>query len=315
MIYFLFIISIFLSFYISIFFNKKINNYDVPGKEKFHQDKTLTSAGLFPNIVFAVFFYLIVIYLTDADKTKYFLDIPRILIIPFFFILITLISFLDDFKFIPYQIRLVVQLLVIFFSFSSFPIDENFNFQIILMDGLLPLKIDLFLSIFIWALIINVTNFIDGVDGMFSTKVIFSSIGLGINFFIIKEFFYFYICLLLLIYGMIFIFFNFRKSNKTFIGDTGTIPIGFIIGWLVLTLCDLGHLVSALLITFYYIFDVIFTLLKRILQRKSIFIRHNDFIFKKFYLKYGIKKLFLIIIPINIIFITLSVYFNDQFSI
>ena len=60
----------------------------------------------------------------------------------------------------------------------------------------MPLKIDLFLSIFIWALIINVTNFIDGVDGMFSTKVIFSSIGLGINFFIIKEFLFLYLLII-----------------------------------------------------------------------------------------------------------------------
>ena len=120
---------------------------------------------------------------------------------------------------------------------------------------------------------------------------------------------------MLLIYGIIFIFFNFSKRNKTFIGDTGTIPIGFIIGWLTLTLCDLGHLVSALLITFYYIFDVIFTLSKRIFQKKSIFIRHNDFIFKKIYLKLGIKKLFFVIIPINILLIILSVYFNNQFFI
>jgi UDP-N-acetylmuramyl pentapeptide phosphotransferase/UDP-N-acetylglucosamine-1-phosphate transferase len=313
MIYFIYTILIILSFYLSTFFNKKINNFDIPGSDKIHEEKTLTSAALFPNIIFIIFFYLIYVNLLNAEKTEYLTSIPRIFIIPLMFFVITFISFLDDYKFIPFQIRLICQLLIIFFSFTSFPIDTGLNFQVILSNGLLPVKIDLLLSIFIWALIINVTNFIDGVDGMFSTKLIFSSIGLGINFFILKEYFYFYICLLLLIYGTVFIFFNFKKKNKSFIGDTGTIPIGFIIGWLFLTLCDFGYFFSAIMIILYYIFDIAYTLSVRIIKKKSIFVRHNDFIFKKFNLKFGKKKLYLFLIPLNILFIIISLLFNDQF--
>ena len=104
-----------------------------------------------------------------------------------------------------------------------------------------------------------------------------------------------------------------KKKNKSFIGDTGTIPIGFIIGWLFLTLCDFGYFFSALMIILYYIFDIAYTLSVRIIKKKSIFVRHNDFIFKKFNLKFGIKKLYYFLIPLNILFIIISLIFNDQF--
>ena len=91
--------------------------------------------------------------------------------------------------------------------------------------------------------------------------------------------------------GIIFLPFNLNKKQKLFIGDTGSIPTGFILGWLLISLANMGYLLSAILINLFFILDIALTLIIRILQRKSIFIRHNDF-FSKNYFKKRSKEVF-----------------------
>ena len=69
-----------------------------------------------------------------------------------------------------------------------------------------------------------------------------------------------------------------------------------------------GVFLSGILINILFLLDVVITLFKRIYNKKSIFIRHNDFIFKKNILKHGAKKYFYFAFPLQIIICSISIY-------
>ena len=81
--------------------------------------------------------------------------------------------------------------------------------------------------------------------------------------------------------GFIFLGFNLSKKYKMYIGDAGSIPAGFILGWMIISLINMGYYISAVLVNLLFL-DVIITLIIRLVKRKSIFIRHNDFL-KNYY--------------------------------
>ena len=54
-----------------------------------------------------------------------------------------------------------------------------------------------------------------------------------------------------------------RPVAKLFLGDGGSLPIGLVLGWLLLQLAGNGHLAAALLLPLYYVADATITLLRR----------------------------------------------------
>lgn len=94
-------------------------------------------------------------------------------------------------------------------------------------------RISLFLSLplsaFIMIAIINAFNLIDGIDGLASIVgiVIFSIYGM--LFFILERYFFVGISALMIGSLLAFLRFNLSTSNKIFMGDTGSLLIGFII--------------------------------------------------------------------------------------
>jgi UDP-N-acetylmuramyl pentapeptide phosphotransferase/UDP-N-acetylglucosamine-1-phosphate transferase len=54
-----------------------------------------------------------------------------------------------------------------------------------------------------------------------------------------------------------------RPVAKLFLGDGGSLPIGLVMGWLLLQLAGNGHLAAALLLPLYYVADATITLARR----------------------------------------------------
>jgi len=85
------------------------------------------------------------------------------------------------------------------------------------------------LTLFIFLLIINAFNLIDGVDGLAGSIGIISSLFFGVYFYLTGS-----QTLMLLSFAIIgalssFLMFNFSKKNKIFMGDTGAMIIGFLL--------------------------------------------------------------------------------------
>ena len=75
--------------------------------------------------------------------------------------------------------------------------------------------------------------------------------------------------------GMLgFAYFN-RPVAKLFLGDVGSLPIGLILGWLLLLVASEGHLLAAILMPLYYLADSTITLFRRLLRREKVFQAHR----------------------------------------
>jgi len=106
----------------------------------------------------------------------------------------------------------------------------------------LPYLISILFSLFIFILLINAFNLIDGVDGLAASIGIISSI-IFTFFFLIKQ----DVLLLIISASLIgclftFLFFNFSKKRKIFMGDTGSMIVGFLIAYQAINFLSYGNI-------------------------------------------------------------------------
>lgn len=67
-----------------------------------------------------------------------------------------------------------------------------------------------------------------------------------------------------------------RPVARLFLGDVGSLPVGLLLGWLLVLLAGHGHLAAALLLPLYYLADATITLLRRIVRREPVMTAHRS---------------------------------------
>jgi UDP-N-acetylmuramyl pentapeptide phosphotransferase/UDP-N-acetylglucosamine-1-phosphate transferase len=77
-----------------------------------------------------------------------------------------------------------------------------------------------------------------------------------------------------------FAFFN-RPVAKLFLGDVGSLPIGLLLGWLLLMLAGGGGRVAAFLLPLYYLADSTITLLRRAVNREPVWQAHRSHFYQR----------------------------------
>ena len=77
-----------------------------------------------------------------------------------------------------------------------------------------------------------------------------------------------------------FAFFN-RPVAKLFLGDLGSLPIGLLLGWLLLVLAGQGGHTAAALLPLYYIADSTITLLRRAASREPVWQAHRSHFYQR----------------------------------
>lgn len=127
-----------------------------------------------------------------------------------------------------------------------------------------------------WVWFINLFNFMDGIDGI--TGVETTAIGLGV--------------LALAALGQAspalgglglvaaaaaagFLAWNWHPA-KIFMGDVGSVPLGFLLGWLLLALAAEGAWPAALILPAYYLADTTLTLLRRLFRGEAVWRAHRQ---------------------------------------
>ena len=71
-----------------------------------------------------------------------------------------------------------------------------------------------------------------------------------------------------------------RPVARLFLGDVGSLPIGLLVGWLLITLASL-HFVAALLLPLYYVADATLTLIRRQLAGEKVWIAHRSHFYQR----------------------------------
>ncbi|WP_405208872.1 MraY family glycosyltransferase [Aquimarina sp. LLG6339-5] len=196
---------------------------DEPNKRSSHKKITPTLGGIsfFYTLIFALFF------LKDwdtYDEAIYFIPSLTILFI---------VGLKDDLVVLSPYTKLIAQLVAVIFILS------NKGFMIHSLNGFLgieeiPVYISYVVGGFMMLTIINAYNLIDGIDGLAAIVGIVIVIIYSAIFYLTEEYFYLLLCLALNGSLIAFLSFNLSSSKKIFMGDTGSLIVGFIISVLTL---------------------------------------------------------------------------------
>ena len=71
-----------------------------------------------------------------------------------------------------------------------------------------------------------------------------------------------------------------RPVARLFLGDVGSLPIGLLIGWLLILLAS-RHLAAALLLPLYYLADATLTLCRRLFNGEHIWVAHRSHFYQR----------------------------------
>ena len=82
--------------------------------------------------------------------------------------------------------------------------------------------------------------------------------------------------------GAILGFAPFNKPvARVFLGDVGSLPIGLVLGWLLLRLAADGHLAAAVILPLYYLADATITLIRRVIRREPFWRAHRQHFYQR----------------------------------
>ncbi len=181
---------------------------------------------------------------------------------------LALLSWVDDLRSLSPAIRLAVQLLAAAIGLAALP-DGALVFQ-----GLLPELADKAATVLLWVWFINLYNFMDGVDGMTGVETL--AVGLGsAGLALAGADAPVYAAIAAAAAALGFLVWNWPPA-RIFLGDVGSVPLGFLLGWVLLSLAADGYWVPALILPLYYLADATITLARRLVRGDKVWIAHRE---------------------------------------
>lgn len=189
---------------------------------------------------------------------------------------LALLSWLDDLKNLGPLIRFATQILAVALCLYFIPAGEH-GF----LGGFLPIWAEKIILGLGWVWFINLFNFMDGIDGLSGIEI--TSIAGGIILIAALAHLntqYINSGLILAAAALGFLKWNWHKA-KVFMGDVGSVPMGFLIGWLLISLAGEGFLIVGIIIALYYLMDATLTLMKRALRKEKVWQAHREHYYQK----------------------------------
>ena len=144
----------------------------------------------------------------------------------------------------------------------------------------LPIGVIHILSMLFVVWMINLYNFMDGIDGISGVETVALGLGLFLVAAVAGPIDAGGFGLLLAAAALGFLVWNWHPA-RVFLGDVGSIPLGYLLAWLLLALAYAGHAVPALILPLYFVFDATFTLLSRLLRGASVFDAHSEHLYQR----------------------------------
>jgi UDP-N-acetylmuramyl pentapeptide phosphotransferase/UDP-N-acetylglucosamine-1-phosphate transferase len=129
-----------------------------------------------------------------------------------------------------------------------------------------------------WVWFINLFNFMDGIDGIAGAETLVIGAGVaivagGLAGSATLPLWPAAIVTIAAIAG--FLAWNWHPA-KIFLGDVGSVPLGFLLGWLLLFLALNGQWAAAVILPLYYLADATVTLVKRLSRGERIWRAHRS---------------------------------------
>ena len=301
-------LSLMLNFIFSMYFLKK-NKIDEINFRSSHTVVATKSGGI--AIFSGLFFVSIVLYLTNNNLYNFSLLLP--LGVLFF------TGVYDDFYNADFKLKFFLQVIV-----AKLLIDQGFmisNFHGFLGFHEVTNIISQISTIVIFLVIVNAINFVDGIDGLAPSiifMVIIATEYLRTHY---SELFYFNLTTLSLLAP--FYFFNFRKKNKVFLGDAGSLFFGSLIAINIFSFINTNSIekpfynptLISICIVFYPLIDLLRVFILRIKLKRSPFLADNNHLHHRllsFLNSHYLSSM--IIVFFNVIFLTIVLLLEYNFK-
>jgi UDP-N-acetylmuramyl pentapeptide phosphotransferase/UDP-N-acetylglucosamine-1-phosphate transferase len=188
--------------------------------------------------------------------------------------LLALVGAIDDIRSLPAAARLAMQCIAVGAVITALPNDVQILPQV-------PSWIER-AGVFVAGVwFVNLVNFMDGIDWMTVAEVVpvtaaILALGLGGVIGTLPT------VIAAALFGAIIGFAPFnRPVAKVFLGDVGSLPIGFLLGWILLQLAGSGHFAAAVILPLYYLADATITLLGRIVRGEPISQAHRTHFYQR----------------------------------
>ena len=285
----------------SLFLSKDIK--DKINKRSSHKVIATRSGGV--SIIISIFIISAVYYLFNSTIYDFSLLIP--------ILLLGLIGLYDDVYNLDFKLKFIFQIIAAKIIIDSGLIIDNFHglfgiFEINRASAQI-------LTIFIICSIINSINFIDGIDGLAAYVVIFFIS--SFEFFSKYDAELSYLSIMIICSLIPFMFYNFRKNQKIFLGDSGSLFLGGLISIYVLKILsndyiiksefDINKILFVISILSYPIIDFTRVILIRLKNGNSPFIADSNHIHHILLDKFKLHYKVLLIISLSMLVLLLII--------
>jgi UDP-N-acetylmuramyl pentapeptide phosphotransferase/UDP-N-acetylglucosamine-1-phosphate transferase len=188
----------------------------------------------------------------------------------------------------------------------------------------MPYWVSVGFTLFVYLLIINAFNLIDGIDGLAGGLALLATVAFGYVFYVYDD-----ISMVVLAAAVVgalipFLYINFSKHNKMFMGDTGSMILGFILAVFAVRFIDSSqHTVtsayynaSPILVLSFLFFPLLDTLriffIRLVIHKKSPFAADKNHLHHRFLsMGFSHAQTTAIIVLINMVLIGISFLCKD----
>ncbi len=260
-------------------FLTRMSLVDYPTKRSNHFSLVPKGAGILivPLLIFSI---SIIFFFKNILTTQWIIFVLSLAIL-------YSVSLIDDIKNLSASSRLFVHFISVAISIFALKNEimffmENNVLSWINHDPLVIFYIICGVLTVLWIWIINLFNFMDGMDGLTCIQVLSLAIltNLLSVFGLLSENFQ-HLSLVLISLFLAFFKLN-RPPAKIFLGDVGSIPVGFITGLILIkALLNDGPFIPIIIVLMFYFFDSTITLFNRLIKKKKIMQAHSDHFYQK----------------------------------
>jgi UDP-N-acetylmuramyl pentapeptide phosphotransferase/UDP-N-acetylglucosamine-1-phosphate transferase len=241
---------------------------DHPNERSSHKRPTPRGGGIVVVAVLIAAFWVIQVA-TDAP-------LWRLALLTAALLALAGISWIDDRRGAPVWLRLLVQLAAVVIGLIAIgiePLAQRLGVTAWLLGTALALA---------WMWFVNLYNFMDGIDGI--TGVETACIGVGL------------VALAVVTLGSVagqalmglalagaaigFLVWNWHPA-RIFLGDVGSVPLGYIVGGLLIQAVVAGHWAAALILPLYYLADATIVLLARASSGRKPWEAHKSHFYQR----------------------------------
>jgi UDP-N-acetylmuramyl pentapeptide phosphotransferase/UDP-N-acetylglucosamine-1-phosphate transferase len=237
-----------------------------PNARSSHTQPTPQGAGI-AIIVVSVAVFVLLAALAPGFETGALIPVLAAAVI------LAFVGAVDDIRTLEVLPRLAAQSFAVLIVIVVLPRD----FQIL---PFLPFWLERAMVFFGLLWFINLVNFMDGIDWMTVAEVVPLTASLALFGFVgalpISE-----TLIALCLCGAMLGFAPLnRPIARVFLGDVGSLPIGLLLGWLLILLAE-NHLAAAVLLPLYYVGDATITLLRRLVKGERLMHAHRSHFYQR----------------------------------